>query len=187
MSKVPKFDSMDADTVAELLGVTTRQLRNYVKDKGLPCGGDQRGRIFEWGKVREWYVSYRVSIAGNGGSRGNETCSSAPYPLADEQKETFKEALRRKTSAEADLKEIERAIKRREVVAVADAKVMLDRLFTTVKQKLLGIPSKLSTRLDGVKDRNQRKAILESEIRQACQEISVEAVLTDRKRKEPIE
>jgi phage terminase Nu1 subunit (DNA packaging protein) len=184
MTKGSDHDEMDAETVARLLKVSLRMLRIYVSDKGLPCHGDKRARVFKWGEVLDWYVEYRISIASPDGNRGNETQRHPPanpesaLVMDDQPKpvEKYKDALTRKIIAEADLKEIERAIKRREVIAAGDAKRILDRLFTDVKQKLLGLPSKLALRLEGVKNRNQRTAILEAEIRQICQELAVHAV-----------
>lgn len=182
MTKTPKHDAMDSDTVAELLGVSPRMLRNYVNDKGLPSYGDKRGKTFKWAEVLEWFVEYRISLGSANGSSGNGSSKIVPFPGAEGEpvieKEKYKDALTRKITAEADLKEIERAQKRLEVVAVGDAKVVLDRLFTNIKQKLLGVPSKLSSRLEGVKDRNQRKAILEAEMRQICQELSQADAMT---------
>ncbi|MBB5057468.1 DNA-binding transcriptional MerR regulator [Granulicella aggregans] len=55
--------------LAERLGVSTRQVRNYLKNDSLPHIGDGRGRRFEWLKVLEWYLLYRVAISGTGGNQ----------------------------------------------------------------------------------------------------------------------
>lgn len=174
--KKENFDALDSETVAELLGVTVRMLRIYCKDKGLPFHGDPRGRSFRWSEVREWFVEYRIAQAQNCGNGGNATPPKPPDsdPEAPQEvpQETFKEALTRKTRADADLKELELAVKRGQVVAIDDVRKTLEGLFTTVKQKILAIPSKLGGRLDGIRDRNQRKAILEAECRQVCQELA---------------
>lgn len=174
--KKENFDALDSETVAELLGVTVRMLRIYCKDKGLPFHGDPRGRSFRWSEVREWFVEYRIAQAQNCGNGGNATPPKPPDsdPEAPQEvpQETFKEALTRKTRADADLKELELAVKRGQVVAIEDVRKTLEGLFTTVKQKILAIPSKLGGRLDGIRDRNQRKAILEAECRQVCQELA---------------
>lgn len=179
--KKDNFDALDSETVALLLGVTDRMLRIYCKDKGLPFRGDGRGRTFRWSEVRDWFIAYKIDQAGNSGNGGNGTLPkpTAPPPEGGDPvsgqevpQETFKEALTRKTRADADLKELELAIKRGQVVAIDDVRRTLDGVFTNVKTKILAIPSKLGGRLDGIRDRNQRKAILEAECRQVCQELS---------------
>ena len=180
--KRENFDALDPETVAELLGVGVRMVRIYCKDKGLPFHGDARGRTFRWSEVREWWVDYQIALRGNSGNA--PAMASAPRPVLvlpapqedlgppEVAPETFKEALTRKTRADADLKELELAVKRGQVVAIADVQKLLESLFVNVKQKIMAIPSKFGARLDGVRDRNQRKAILDAECRQICQELS---------------
>lgn len=157
------FEALDTDDVAALLGVSDRMVRNYVKDKGLPCKGDGRSRLFVWRDVLEWYVQYRLEMAG---SRGNEQQA----PEGDEG-ETLDQALCRKTIAEADLKELQLAKERALVVSVADVERNIADVGKSIQTKILGFPTKLVGRVFGMKDRNALKAVLDSEARQICQEL----------------
>jgi excisionase family DNA binding protein len=57
------------ESVATLLGVSRRMVRNYVARNGLPCVGVGRSRRFVWLEVLEWYLVYRVEIAQRGGKQ----------------------------------------------------------------------------------------------------------------------
>lgn len=162
------FEALDSETVADLLGVTARQVGNWVKHKGLPFIDDPRGRRFIWRKTLEWYIGYRTE---KDGSRGSQLPASSPS--ADPEKtETFDQAICRKTIAEANLKELELATKRGQVVAIADAQRAIEVVSKNVQQKLLSVPAKLTGRLMGVGDRNRIHAILEVEMKQQCTELA---------------
>ena len=179
-----KFEALDIEDVAALLGVSVRMVRNYSKDKGLPCIGDGRGKRFVWLKVLEWYVAYRLDLAvqkgGNGGN-GNGHRGS------EEEPETLDEAMLRKTAAEASLKELELAQKRGQVVAVDDAKAAITTVSKNIQQKLLSVPAKLTPRLVGTSDRNRINTILDKEMRQLCTELAAVSVQQAKRKAEPEE
>jgi phage terminase Nu1 subunit (DNA packaging protein) len=158
------LSALDTDDIASLLGVSDRQVRNYVKDKGLPCKDDPRGRRFSWPDVLEWYIIFRLEKSG---SRGNPE----PDPATD-QTESMEAALCRKTVAEADLKELELATKRGQVVAVADVHRTMANLSKAMQTKILSMPTKLSARLVGLKEREQIRHVLDREARQLCHDLS---------------
>jgi phage terminase Nu1 subunit (DNA packaging protein) len=158
------YQALETEDIVDLLGVTDRQIRNYIKEKKMPCIGDGRGRRFVWRDVLEWYVSYRMELSGNGGSEDPE--------LAEDGKETMTAALTRKTIAEADLKELQLARERGLVVAVQDVKANIADVAKGIQTKLLGLPSKLVGRIFGMKDKSALKQVLDSECNQLCQELA---------------
>jgi phage terminase Nu1 subunit (DNA packaging protein) len=162
------FEALDTESVADLLAVTARQVRNWVKDKGLPSKDDPRGRRFIWRDTLEWYIGYRTE---KDGSRGSQPPASDAAADA-EQTESLEQATTRKTIAEANLKELELATKRGQVVAIADAQHAIEVVSKNVQQKLLSVPAKLTGRLMGVADRNRIHAILEVEMKQQCTELA---------------
>lgn len=162
------FEALDTESVADLLGVTARQVRNWVKDKGLPSKDDPRGRRFIWRDTLEWYIVYRTE---KDGSRGNQPTAATPATDPD-QVESLEQATTRKTIAEANLKELDLATKRGQVVAIADAQLAIEVVSKNVQQKLLSVPAKLTGRLMGVADRNRIHAILEVEMKQQCTELA---------------
>lgn len=74
---------MDEKAVALHLGVSTRMVRNYLRLHELPCVGNGRERKFEWLKVLEWYVGYRVNVGFKGG-RQKSTLHGSLRNLRDE-------------------------------------------------------------------------------------------------------
>jgi hypothetical protein len=64
------------------------------------------------------------------------------------------------------------AQERGEVVAVSDVQRSIETVASSLKTAILAWPSKLITRLYGVKDRNQMRAILEKESRELCNQLA---------------
>lgn len=155
-----KQPPMGVGEVAALLGVTDRQVRNWIKDKGLPAKSDSRGFSLKWPDALEWYVGYRsAQTAGNGGNRAHGAGQNAP----EVPEETYDQALTRKTKAEADLKELQLARERTEVAAIADVEKALTNANAATRTLIQALPSRLSTQLLGLTDRTQLHAILERE------------------------
>jgi len=122
--------------------------------------------------VLEWYVKYRRSEDGN---RGNAPVKSEPNPASDVPQlppETIESALRRRAVAEADLKEIDLAERRGEVAAISDVKKTLQNLARVIQTKILAIPSRLTTRLAGARERLEIEAILKAECQIVCSELA---------------
>lgn len=156
--------ALDTDDVAALLGVSDRQVRNYVKHKGLPAEESAHGYKFIWSDVLEWYVLFRLEKTGNRGTPPPDD------PL--EQQESFAAATTRKTIAEADLKELELAMKRGQVVAVADVQRTMANVAKAMQTKILSWPTKLAGRLVGLKEREQFRHVLDRDARQLCHDLS---------------
>jgi len=161
------FSALDTEDIAMLLGVSSRMIRNYVRDKDLPSKEDGRGRRFNWPDVLEWYVRYRAEMSGSDGSEAEESGGEG-----DEwQTETMEQAELRKTIAEADLKELELARGRGQVVAIQDVQRTMANLAKAIQTKILAWPSKLAMKMAG-KPREQIRAILDHDARQICHELA---------------
>jgi excisionase family DNA binding protein len=157
------YAAMSVSDVAELLGLTDRQVRNLINDKGLPATNDGRGFVLDWPTTLEWYAGYRsTQKCGNGGNRRPETGQNDE----DEQPETFNEAILRKTRAEADLKELQLARERGEVAAIADVERVLTGANKAIQTRILALPASLSTQLLGIDDRNRIFTILDRSMRE---------------------
>ena len=173
-----QFETVDAETVATLLGVSPRQVNNYINLKGLPSQGEGRRRTFVWGDVREWYVQYRISLEmgdGTDGSLDDET--EADTSDGDGKKEDIRAANLRKTKAEADLKQLALSRLRGEVITIGDAKTRLDRMLGNLRAQLLGLAPKLSNRIEGERDPAGREAAIRDEMAALCRELSTGAVV----------
>ena len=182
-SENPKnYSTLTVPDVAELLGVTDRQVRNWIKDKGLPAKSDPRGFTLDWPSTLEWYVGYRsAQNGGNGGNRRPGTGSDLP----EEPAESYEDALARKTRAEADLKELQLARERGEAASIADVEKALSSANASTKTLIQAFPSRLSTQLLGIDDRAKMFAILQRECNALLGNLaSIDAVFQARNRQE---
>ncbi len=155
-----KFDALTAADVADLLFVTEKTVRNWMNKGDLPFKDHPRGRMLSWKQVLEWYVAYRQA---DGGTRGTQSEKPSNSP-----QETMESAMRRRAVAEADLKELQLAGERGKVVAIGDVERSVAKVASSLKQAILALPSRLATRLYGVRDRNAIRAILDAEARELC-------------------
>lgn len=151
------YSSLSVSDVAELLPLKERQIRNLIKDKGLPARSDPRGFMLDWSSTLEWYVQYRIAQkVGNGGNPGPKVGSNHP----DMPQEPINEALLRKTVAEADLKELQLARERGQVAAIADVERVLMAANKTIQTRVLALPASVAPQLIGLEDRARIDAIL---------------------------
>jgi hypothetical protein len=177
-SKQPaKCDFLAINDVAELLLVTDRTIRNWLKDKAMPSTSDERGRRFVWADVLPWYVKMRAEEDGN--ARKSLLAGSVTDPTSEPQEDledlrvmllrkTGREALLRKVIAEADLKELELGERRRQVVAVEDVSRVMQDTAKNLQVEILGWPTLMIGRIYGMRDRNQLFALLTSSARDLC-------------------
>jgi phage terminase Nu1 subunit (DNA packaging protein) len=170
-----RYSALPVTDVAELLGVTPRQVRNWITDKGLPAKNDPRGRLLDWPTTLQWFVDYRIAEnSGNGGSRTPKNPGSDPL-------ESMEQALARKTRAEADLKELQLARERCEVASISDVERTLSAANASTKTLILAFPSRLSTQLISIDDRAKLYAILERECKALLGNLaSIDGVLQSR-------
>ena len=175
-----KHEAMDAETVAGLLDVSTRQITNYINLKGMPSQGSRTKRTFNWPEVLAWYVDYKSSndryITGDA-EDDNASEDDASNGGGPGKKEDIRAANLRKTRAEANLKELQLGKLRGQVISIPDAKTRLDRMMGNLRAKLLGIAPKLASRLEAERDRAGREAVLKSEMENLCREISTGAIV----------
>ena len=141
------------DQIAHLLKLTPRMVNLHAKDHGMPR--IDRGQ-YDIVACVHWYIDYLKQQIKEA-RRGDET----------EQ-----QARTRLTVATADLRELELARAKGDLIEVDLVKILWERLVASFKTKILGIPSKLPQRLIICKDINQIKGLLEQEIFEALSELS---------------
>lgn len=118
---------------AEVLEFDRMTLRAWVR-QGCPHRTVQRGKVTEYrlklGEVMEWREKRAVEAA-----------------QGDTASLDLDEAKRRKVAAEAALAELELALKRGEVVLIADVAKVVGEELSAVRAKLLGMPAALAPRV----------------------------------------
>jgi excisionase family DNA binding protein len=167
-------DFLTTDDVAELLFVSDRTIRNWLRDKNMPSINDERGRRFRWSDVLPWYVRMKAEEGGNDGKK--DTPSPIPVDRPETEPpirtENFDQALCRKTIAEADLKELELATKRGEVVSIADAARTMDDTAKNLQVAVLGWPTLMIGEIYGIRDRNRLFDVLTRSARELCRKLA---------------
>jgi phage terminase Nu1 subunit (DNA packaging protein) len=141
------------DQIAHLLKLTPRTVNLHAKEDGMPRLS--RGQ-YDMVACVHWYIGYLQKLIKDA-RRGDET----------EQ-----QARARLTRTTADIRELELGKARAELIEVAQAKLVWERLVIAFKTKILAIPSKLPQRLIACNDINQIKDLLDREIIEALSELS---------------
>ena len=158
MQKPESAQMLTVVEMARLLSVTDRQVRNWIKDKGLPAKKMPGVQRLDGAAVIAWYVDFRLTENGNSGNRAGADPSGEPL-------ETFDEALARKTRAEADLKELQLARERGEVAAISDVERVLASANKSIQTLMLALPSSLAPQLIGLVDRAKIYAVIDRGVR----------------------
>jgi len=178
MTKPPNpqnYSAVGVDDVAALLDLTDRQVRNLIVDKGLPAKKDSRGYTLNWRAVLNWWVDHKAGQkSGNGGNGKAGGGQNSP----DEPEEDYKEALARKTRAEADLMELKLARERGQVAAISDVEKVLSAANSSTRTLIQAFPAQLAPQLTGLEDRGAIFTLLQRECNQLLGNIAtMDAIL----------
>jgi phage terminase Nu1 subunit (DNA packaging protein) len=139
--------------IAEFLKKDVRTIQNYVSKEGAPR--EEKGQ-YNFEKFIRWYIDKlerELSIA----KRGDESFTAANLRL---------------TQANADLKELELATLRSDLIKLDDIKKLWERVIIAFKSKLLTLPTKLSPRLFNLQTVGEIKTILDDEVYNILNELS---------------
>jgi phage terminase Nu1 subunit (DNA packaging protein) len=120
--------------LSEELGLSLRQTAEWTARPGAPkkkVGGSWK---YLWPDFNRWYVEERVSSA-----------------VERVKPADLEEARARKTSAEAELAELQLAKERGQLITVEDAAKGADEVFDRVRARLIAVPGKEAHRFVGLK------------------------------------
>lgn len=181
MAESIQFGAMDAQLVADLLGVTTRQLSNYIKTRDLPSHGEGRQRTFIWKEVLAWWYDYKRSLdkyAGSPGSQSDDSNEDTSVP-------DLKHSEARKAKFIADMREIDLQKKRGELVAMADVARILGETATGLQNEILGFPTRIVEQVLVLRERVDLFHFLTSEAAGLCTRLSTLRIGTAEELAEP--
>lgn len=143
--------TVDVKRVAETLNLDIRRIQQLVKE-GLPRA--KRGRYDER-KCSRWYIRYlQNALEKRGVAKG-----SGKY--AEERDERV-----RLIRADADLREIELARERGQLIALPDYERTLADLILTTKARILAIPPRVAAELVGETSR----VMIQAKLEKACKD-----------------
>lgn len=141
------------EQISTILNMTPQMLNRHVKLHGMPRVS--RGE-YDMVKCVHWYIAYK----------------DRQIQEARRGKETEAQARQRLVIADANMKELQYAKARAEVVEVDVAKQLWARLVLSFKSRVLLMPSKVATLVMGRKDPNEVREIIEKEVMEALNELS---------------
>lgn len=138
--------------------------RRVKKDKGLISRHVKHGRIIlENGKVNPVQADQALGYSSSGDSENVDSEKKG-------QGKNYWEEKTRRESAEASLKELELAFRRKELVEVEVVSQEFSKLVDAVRQKLLAIPSKIAPITHQQKTIAATRQIIEQGIHEALNE-----------------
>jgi phage terminase Nu1 subunit (DNA packaging protein) len=156
---------VDRAVIAEEFNITARRV-NQLVGIGLPRAA--RGK-YPVEKCRRWYIRYlqkcleRDALVAEGGESGRAFVR-----------------LRREI-ADAELKEIEVAKARKEMIAISDFEKTLSDLVSTVKAQILGVAPRVASKLVGLDSRLMAQAIIEKYLKAALAALATASKATRQK------
>jgi phage terminase Nu1 subunit (DNA packaging protein) len=143
---------VNAVKIAQALNLTEQRVHQLVKE-GLPKEG--RGQ-FDPVKCMLWYIRYLQNVI-----------EKRSVPTLDGGYVGEREERIRLLRADADLREIELAKERSQLVALPDVEAILSDLVLTTKARIMAIPPRLAPELVGETSRVMIQAKLEKAYKEA--------------------
>lgn len=150
MSIKKQLSELKQADIAALLGKSERTIQLW-HDKGLPRNGEGRGCTYVWADVLAWFLT---SISQSRPEGGN---------LTDRE---------RQQKADADVAEMERDQLAGSLVVAHEYQAQLEAMLSRLRANLMGFPSRLIDRLEGVTDPRERLAIGKREMEATLRELS---------------
>ena len=149
--------SVSPDKVAQALNLTVSRVHQLVKE-GLPKEG--RGQ-FDPVKCLLWYVRYL-----------QQALEKKSVPMQDGAYAGEHEQRVRLLKADADLREIELARERGELVPLADVEEEMTNLVLITKARILAVAPRVAPDLLGLTSRVMAHAIVEKALNEALLQLS---------------
>jgi phage terminase Nu1 subunit (DNA packaging protein) len=141
------------DDFADRLGLSTRQVRNLEKS-GLPTRSRGGKKLYPWGGCLAWYISFKV-----------QTAVTAASP-AD-----FDEAKTRKMAAEAEIAELDLAIKRQQLITQDDHRREMVTWVEPIAAALRAFPGRHATQLTDLSTPGEVEMVLQKGINEIMEQV----------------
>src|SRR5215469_7783064 len=149
---------VDLKQVSKALNVSERRVQQLAKE-GLPK--EDRGR-YDLGKCMLWYIRYLQAALEASGRRDS---GDAEFIGAREERA-------RLLRAEAELKEMELAKQRGQLVAIADVEQEYSNLAHAIKARIMAIPPRLAAEIVGETSRVMAQAKIEKYCKEALAQLA---------------
>ncbi|HLW82557.1 MAG TPA: hypothetical protein VKS20_11015 [Candidatus Acidoferrales bacterium] len=146
--------------IAQVLNLDPRRVQQLVKE-GMPR--HTRGR-YEALKCMAWYIRFLQKVI-----------EKKAIPMDEGEYASERQERVRKMRFDADLKEIELARERSQLVAIADVEKEITNLALTVKARIMAVAPRLAPDLLGEGSRVMAQAKIEKALREALAQLATEA------------
>jgi phage terminase Nu1 subunit (DNA packaging protein) len=97
--------------------------------------------------------------------------------------ESMQEAKLRKECAQASLAELELQKERGELIEITEVATLVAKEYSTIRAKLLGLPSKLSGIIYSLQSQKEVREVLDNAFREILEELSADASIVKSKEK----
>jgi len=148
---------VNAVALAELLNLTKQRVHQLVAE-GLPR--ELRGK-YDLDKAVRWYVRYLQAAI-----------EKKAIPLEGDELVSEQRERVRKMRLDADLKEIELARERGELVAIADVEKEIADLVLATKARIMAVPARLAAELLGETSRVMAQAKIERALKDSLVQLA---------------
>lgn len=155
--------------IADALGKSIPTVKSYIK-QGLPYeqAGDQGSEwVFSIPTVNQWYIRREIEKG-----LPDLVTPNTPQDNAAELKRRKYEAETKIAEVDLEKKEIELAEKKGLLVLIEDANAAIVDAVTTLRQKLLTVPRRVTPLILGETDERIAKELIEKEIIDALEDLS---------------
>jgi phage terminase Nu1 subunit (DNA packaging protein) len=139
--------TVDVKQLAEMMNVTPRRVQQMAATEGLPKAG--KGR-YDAGKCLLWYIRYLQAAL-----------EKKSVPVGDGKYSSMGDEKARSIRADAELKEMELAHKRKELVRVADVAKTITDIVTMTKARIMALPPRIAADTTGEQSRTMVQAKVE--------------------------
>tara|TARA_R100001591_G_scaffold42697_1_gene53901 strand:- start:43 stop:549 length:507 start_codon:yes stop_codon:yes gene_type:complete len=158
---------------AEKMGVTIQAVYGAIKEGRLTAMQDEKGKIVINSDTleKEWYSKSAFKRARTKIKDSNVVVHRSRLSKTDETIPEYEESKARTEHLKAELLELERKMKEKELVPMNEVENKWCDIITNARNKLLGIPAKAKQRIPDL-DTNA-VSCLDDIVREALEELSV--------------
>jgi len=158
---------------AEKMGVTIQAVYGAIKEGRLTAMQDDKGKIVINSDTleKEWYSKSAFKRVRTKSKDNNVVVHKSRLSKTDESIPEYEESKARTEHLKAELLELERKMKEKELVPMGDVENKWCDIITNARNKLLGIPAKAKQRIPDL-DTNA-VSCLDDIVREALEELSV--------------
>jgi hypothetical protein len=149
---------VDVKKMALMLNVTPRRVQQMANTEGMPRAA--KGQ-YDAGKCLMWYIRYL-----------QDALEKKAVPTGDGSYSGLKDERARSIRADAELKEIELAEKRRDLVHVKDVKKSFVDLVHMTKARIMATPARIAAAIMGETSRVMVQAIVEKQLKESLNHLA---------------